>query len=451
MGKASLELTDDLSVGDGVRFLSEDDYGMVVSRILLQGESVKIAKKGDLVVLDLAKPVAVGTTMMKTLDITLEGELKMYQDEAFKCLPVRGVFTAHVDEPLNLSLQAGGVSISHSHEYRATLAIKQATTEDQALDQLSKLGGTPYYWIALEAKMDASLFLPVKVLNELRRDAFAAWEQAMLSRKTPRIVLEKTAVVTFPKVKTGLVVHVETKDQYDAAVRHGAHVIYADESLSVPIPSQTELVVHKRRIRMDDIANGNCVIEDFGMIHHAPSKSWIAGQYLNATNIHTAALFASHGATVVTLSPELSKERVEQFSAKFQNHYGSTPNLELVVYGRVDLMITKYCPIAKTMGANKTHCHLCEHAQYSLEDRSGITLPLKNDGNCNIRVLNARPTMLFDYLHDLTKAGVLRHRIDFTIESGEEASSVLSFYKQALARALPALERKLYTTGRFLR
>lgn len=451
MGKASLELTDDLSVGDGVRFLSEDDYGMVVSRILLQGESVKIAKKGDLVVLDLAKPVAVGTTMMKTLDITLEGELKMYQDEAFKCLPVRGVFTAHVDEPLNLSLQAGGVSISHSHEYRATLAIKQATTEDQALDQLSKLGGTPYYWIALEAKMDASLFLPVKVLNELRRDAFAAWEQAMLSRKTPRIVLEKTAVVTFPKVKTGLVVHVETKDQYDAAVRHGAHVIYADESLSVPIPSQAELVVHKRRIRMDDIANGNCVIEDFGMIHHAPSKSWIAGQYLNATNIHTAALFASHGATVVTLSPELSKERVEQFSAKFQNHYGSTPNLELVVYGRVDLMITKYCPIAKTMGANKTHCHLCEHAQYSLEDRSGITLPLKNDGNCNIRVLNARPTMLFDYLHDLTKAGVLRHRIDFTIESGEEASSVLSFYKQALARALPALERKLYTTGRFLR
>lgn len=451
-GKASLRLTDNLAVGDGVRFLSEDDYGMVVSRILLRGESVKTAKKGDLVVLDLAKPVGIGTLMVKTLDWTLEQELAMYQDEAFKCIPVRGVFVAKENNPISLTLHAGGIAVTKTHEYRAVQAQKQSTSKDQALDQLSKLGGTPYYWVSLEADMESNLFLPVKVLNELRRDALLMWEQTVLNRPIPRIVTQITAVPQPVDVPNGLAVHVETIDQYVAALRHGVSILYVDESLILPpLPPNITAIVHLKRIRTTREINETCVVEELGVLASRYRHPWIAGQYLNVTNIHTAALFFRKGAEVVTLSPELSKDRVETFLARYASAFGSKPNLEQVVYGRVDLMMTKYCPVAKTMGANKTECHLCEHADYSLEDRVGAVFPLKNDGACNMRVLNNRPLMLFDYLHDLNRAGITRHRIDFTIESGEEAHRILTLYQQALVRALPALDRKQFTTGRFLR
>lgn len=451
-GKASVELCDDLSVGDGVRFLSKEDYGMVVSRILLRGESVKTAQKGDLVVLDLAASVAVGTTMVKTLDIRLEDSLRMYQDEAFKCIPLQGVFEARLGEPLALTIQGRGARVKTTHAFLAVAAQKQATTTDQALDQLSKLGGTPYYWIDLKATTDDHLFLPVKVLNELRRDALAAWEVKVLQQAPARIVIEPSKPTPFATAKPGLIVHVETLEQYEAAVRHGVSVIYRDASLDVVKPAGSVAVVtHLKRIRNDAPDSSPVVAEELGILASPDSKGWIAGAYLNVTNIHTAALFARRGASSVTLSPEMSKERVEQFAKNYEREYGSTPHLELVVYGRVDLMITKYCPIAKTMGANKTHCHLCEHADYAIEDRVGAVFPLKNDGACNIRVLNAKPTMLFDYLHDLNKAGVTRHRIDFTVESGDEVHRILTLYQQAIARALPVIERKLYTTGRFLR
>jgi putative protease len=451
-GKASVELTDDLMIGDGVRFLSKEDYGMVVSRILFRGESVKTAKKGDLVVLDLAASVAVGTTMVKTLDIRLEESLRMYQDEAFKCIPIQGVFEAKEGEPLALTIKGRGIDVKTTHAFLAVAAQKQATTTDQALDQLSKLGGTPYYWVDLKAVADDRLFLPVKVLNELRRDALAAWEQAVLKQDSARIVIAPAKPTPFAVAKPGLIVHVETQAQYEAAVRHGVREIYRDESLDIDKPSgSVSIVTHGKRIRGETNNGLPAVAEELGILAMTHPDGWIAGAYLNVTNIHSAALFARHGAAAVTLSPEMSKERVEQFAKNYERTYGVLPHLELVVYGRVDLMITKYCPIAKTMGANKTHCHLCEHAEYAIEDRVGAVFPLKNDGACNIRVLNARPTMLFDYLHDLNKAGVIRHRIDFTVESGEEADRILTLYQQAMARALPVIERKLYTTGRFLR
>jgi putative protease len=451
-GKASIQLIDDLAVGDGVRFLYEEDYGMVVSRILFRGESVKTAKKGDLVVLDLAKPVGIGTTMVKTLDWTLEHELAMYQDEAFKCIPVRGVFFAKENHPISLTLEAGGITVTQAHEYHAVPAQKQATSMDQALDQLSKLGGTPYYWISLESAMDSNLFLPVKVLNELRRDAFSAWEKAALDRPNPRIVTSRAPVLDIYEAQSSLAVHVETEEQYAAALRHGVTIFYVDESLNLPSPPPNLVVIpHLKRIRTDREMNDTCVVEELGVLASKIHHPWIAGMYLNTTNIHTAALFARKGAKLVSLSPELSKERVETFVARYAAAFGSKPNLEQVVYGRVDLMITKYCPVAKTMGANKTDCHLCEHADYALEDRVGAVFPLKNDGACNMRLLNNRPLMLFDYLHDLNRAGITRHRIDFTIESGEEVRRILTLYQQALARALPALDRKQFTTGRFLR
>ena len=74
--------------------------------------------------------------------------------------------------------------------------------------------------------------------------------------------------------------------------------------------------------------------------------------------------------------------------------------MDLILYGRPDLMMTKYCPIAKTYKTNP-HCHLCEKNQYALEDRLNQKYPLLHDGSCHLRILHSKPIHLFQYMDEL--------------------------------------------------
>ena len=61
----------------------------------------------------------------------------------------------------------------------------------------------------------------------------------------------------------------------------------------------------------------------------------------------------------ITLSPEMTLDRIKKCISLFKDKYHYQPQLEIEVYGKIDLMITKYCPIAKTFKTNQD-CHLCE-------------------------------------------------------------------------------------------
>ena len=47
---------------------------------------------------------------------------------------------------------------------------------------MEKLGNTPYEWENLEIQMDDSVFVPMKLLNQLRRQALAALEEEILQK-----------------------------------------------------------------------------------------------------------------------------------------------------------------------------------------------------------------------------------------------------------------------------
>ena len=55
--------------------------------------------------------------------------------------------------------------------------------ETRIRQQMEKLGNTPYMWEKLEIEMEKGIFLPVKVLNEVRREALALLEEACLETK----------------------------------------------------------------------------------------------------------------------------------------------------------------------------------------------------------------------------------------------------------------------------
>ena len=63
---------------------------------------------------------------------------------------------------------------------------------------------------------------------------------------------------------------------------------------------------------------------------------------LNVTNSYTVALLHSLGVDKVTLSYELNDEQIKQLVDNYHFRYNKHPNLELIIQGYEEVMISKY-------------------------------------------------------------------------------------------------------------
>jgi putative protease len=172
---------------------------------------------------------------------------------------------------------------------------------------------------------------------------------------------------------------------------------------------------------------------------------------MNVTNIETANLLSRKGLKSITLSSELNQEYLRNFVERYAKKFGVSPNVEMIVYGHTELMLSKYCPIAKVMGANKTHCHLCEHNQYALKDRMDYEFQLLNDGDCNIRLLNPKPLCLIDSVSFFKENGFSKIRMDFTTEDRKATTEIVEAFQHALKKEPYLVNRHDMTYGRFLK
>ena len=155
------------------------------------------------------------------------------------------------------------------------------------------------------------------------------------------------------------------------------------------------------------MANELYVISDLGHLNnHGSNNKIIADEFFNVTNIFSANFLYKNGAKRVTFSPEMTKIRLDTFKKNFFDEFNEEPNLEKIVYGHEELMISKYCPIAKTYDTN-IGCNLCYQNQYYLKDRFDDKYPLINDGFCNVKIMHSKPLNLIDYLQTIIKTGII--------------------------------------------
>lgn len=463
-GKATVRLSGALTVGDGIRVIGKEDTGMLVSRILTNQGLVDQAQAGQVIVLDFARPVDTGAQVMLTLDRRLVQSLDKYLDSNFKRIPLIGYVTLINGKPLQLMItDEAGRTINSVSDYLVMKAKNAPFSRESLETQLGKLGNSPYFWSVLQIETDGNSFVPVKYLNELRRQAL---DQLRILRTAPR----KECVIINPLVETvetpteafGMIAKVRTQEQLEACVASGIKTLYVEEGTTVD-PTRyprVELLKLKRRIvpgLSRIMLDSDSVVNELGSIHQwqkdeAKERKYqlVGGEFLNVTNQLSAALFFRMGLSRVTLSLELSQNRIASLITNYLKRWGMMPNLEQVVYGRTELMISKYCPIAKVSEVNRTHCHQCDEHLYALRDRLGVDYPLINDGNCQIRVLNSRALCLIDYVPFFQAIGIARIRLDFTTESREETKTVVNMFQKALRREPVNLNRQEITTGRFL-
>lgn len=464
-GKVEIRLSGDLSVNDGIRIVGDSDTGNVVSRIILGSTLVPTAHAGDVILLDSADPVTPGSTVLKTLDYSLVRSLDGYLDPEWKMIPLRGTARVFVGKPMELEIRDADGNQAKAESAFIVPAAQNAPMSGLAIKtQLEKLGNTPFGWESLIVETDGQGFIPVKIINELRREAIEKMTVLRIApRRTLSILPETPDMIAGEKETFGISAKVRTPEQLEACEEAGIKTIYYEENLKIDTTVHPDIryYAQKRRIwpDVDKLTfDSSSLVSDVGSLwvfgHGSASTKGISlfgDQFLNVTNIYTAGLLLKNGLEGLTLSLELQKERIQNFYSLFSAKFGGDAVFEQIVYGRTELMVSKYCPIAKTMGANKKNCHLCEHAQYSLKDRMDYEFALLNDGDCNIRVLNPKPLCLIDHLEFFRNCGISRVRLDFTVETADETRVVIDSFQRALRKESYSLNRRGMTYGRFQR
>ena len=114
---------------------------------------------------------------------------------------------------------------------------------------------------------------------------------------------------------------------------------------------------------------------------------------------------------------------------------------ELIVYGRLPLMVSDQCIIKASSGS----CS-CEKGA-SMSDRMGSVFPVVREFGCRNVVLNAHKLYLGDKMEDVLSCGLWCARLMFTTESPRECLQIAKSYLGQSEYRPNGLTRGLYYRG----
>ena len=116
---------------------------------------------------------------------------------------------------------------------------------------------------------------------------------------------------------------------------------------------------------------------------------------------------------------------------------------EILVYGRLPLMVTENCLIRGKTG--QCSCHL---SGTKLTDKTGADFPVIRDGkSCRSVILNGKKLSWLDRQKDLNRLGLWATRLYFTTENPREVDQVLNNYQNPKPFDPGACTRGLYLRG----
>ena len=217
------------------------------------------------------------------------------------------------------------------------------------------------------------------------------------------------------------------------------------------IPAQTELsVVLPRVIRDAEVETvrkaldrayalgvRRALVGNIGHIGLARSRGFaVSGDYgLNLFNSRSMDAARKLGLDSVTVSFELTLPRIRDLSKPLP--------AELLVYGRLPLMLTENCVIKNRSG--RCACHT---GPTKLVDRKGEEFRvLPDQDSCRSVIYNGKKLYLLDKLPELRNLGLWGLRIQFTTENAMEVDAVVAALRSGGSFDPGACTRGLYYRG----
>lgn len=472
--EVTLKLLTDVTKGDDLQARIKGYPGGRVEYIKVSGQRIESASKNDTVTINFKHPVKKGDLLFKTYDQNLMKQLQMRINDDEKRLPIHGSLVLREGMPAVLELKNdAGNAVKIASEAIVEKAMKTPLSKERILEQLEKLGGTPFYLLSCELDHIGNETLPIKVLNQLRRDAVEALCLNILTefRRTESdqsipLLEQKEALKT--ETAAQISVMVRTLDQYQAALDLNIQRIYLNDlwlnednwallsdKRCVPYLGRFEktsaLEYRLEKLKAFTQAAGvtNVLVASIGQGRAVRELGLTClGDFsLNVMNTTAAQMLAAEGYKSLTLSLELNAEEVEDL----QKHFVSDVELELVGYGRIPVMVTEYCPVNGVYAKDKEGCQICRKGNFYLEDKTGAKFLVKGNADCQTEIFNSSLLNLADEWDTLDDLGLSWYRLELVTETYDEAITVIEEQLKARLGMAVITKGQGYTKGHFRR
>jgi len=432
--KVFIRLNKPLYKGDQICIESQNifkEISIFVSRLFdANFQVVESAKKTAIVYCDMW--VKIGAKVYKTKEGSFyDNSLKMAEKGNFSPLPIDFKFKAHIGERVALYATFGDYTGTYSLEHIVEAAATAPTTKENIINQLSKLNDTPYYARNIEIDSHENVFIPLKLINELRRLVVCDINKQRLLVNVVKNETKQVSPKQYKMHDSELAVQVTTIEQYEAAIEEGIKHIYFENY------SQRNNAKYSK-------TNKEILIGGLGGLTAYKGNSHIVTDYsLNVVNHESVAILSSLGADRITISHEISKEKIDELISSYIKTYNTYPNLEMIVYGRTKLMHTKYCMLKK-LGK----CGECKKHNFELRD-DFASYPIIYNGDCTSTLLSGKVLNLIDDLPSIK--GINVFRLYFSIESKDKTKEIIKLYKAKLAgeKVETCFDRETDTKGHF--
>ena len=335
-------------------------------------------------------------------------------------------------------------------------AQHRAITSAQVRQQLERTGGTPFYGEKIQVEAEPNLAVSLSALNGLRRrllDDLSIQRIQPPKRPAGQLApLPRAEGRTEPPVCT---VSLRRGEQLtDALIDLAPQVLYLSPEdilaqkarVARAMDRGIEVCVSMPRILWDseraelvglleqvkELGVYTALVGELGALTLALSQDFTCrGDFgLGVYNSLTLAQLREMGLLSATLSFEQRLARVRDLNKPLDT--------ELIVYGRLPLMITQNCIIRNR--ANRCNCQ----STNLLTDRTGAQFPVLKARGCRNEIFNSKKLYLGDKLESFQSLGLWGARLSFTTENPRECVQILERYQGRGSYAPADITRGLY-------
>jgi len=419
--KIKIRLTKELHQGDGIRLPNNE--GMIANFIYNDKDLlINKGEKNQIIYLDNKVDLNNKGKILKTLDSNLIKNLKNYP---LKKIAVNFAVTAKVNEPLTIKIDDSKNIITKS-SITLDKAINKSTTEEEVLEKLNKLGNTPFRLNKVTFDIDDNVFVPMKEINNLRQQLAEELISLRESSKKDVIKKEPEQVSIKQTITNDISILVRNEEQLKYLLDKEV-IIYTEDYLLYKKYKRNNVFFKTNRVsnKLMKLDNENILASEIGAIHKYGENNNVVGDiYLNVANSETIKLLSKLNVKKIGLSLELSDYNLEKItnSMKASN---SNYNLELLVYGRPELMVMKYCLLNKFVN-NANVCGICKNnKRYTLKGNNKEVYPLTNNGYIS-KLLHSKNIDLLDNIEYYKTLGITNFRIDLFDESPKDIETILN-------------------------
>ncbi|MBE6115117.1 MAG: U32 family peptidase, partial [Erysipelotrichaceae bacterium] len=431
--KASILLQEDLRQGDGIRVVGAEDEGFTLNFLYQNDLLVNQAKRGETVQIEYRnKPYSLNAKVYKTTDTKVMKEVAETYLKPQRYVDITMKLQAFVGKPLHLTLQEGEHIVEVVSDEVCDQAINRPLSKERVQEQLSKLKDTAYTLTHFEFISDDQCIAPISRINELRRKGI---EQLNILRTTPKQRELCKPVVRrykgYDDVPT-FSVTVYTKEQLEACLTVDIDLIFVrNRKLYEDYKHHSNVVLASYRVNKDHKYKENSLLVcEMGALQQAVEgkKKFYIDFGMNVTNHFTVNHFNELGARRIMLSEELTLPKISAIAQKCDPQC-----LEVLVYGRNELMVSKHCVInANTCDTGRPNCNMCRgRDKYHLVDRKKEIYPIVTDDQCYNHIMHCRRVVAVGLLGQLQQMGIKHYRLAFTDETYGECLKVLHAYRKA--------------------